>query len=492
MIIDLSECDADRAETSDVCIIGAGIAGLFLATRLTARGLRVVVLESGGRTQDDADHPLNHVKIVGQPYGGATRGRARCLGGTSTLWGGALIPFFESDLLARPHVGVEAWPVGFRELEPYPSEIEDIFGIDHSGYDGTSLDRVNDHYRTVRSDPDIVPRFAKWPTFKNRNVATLFQDTLSSSENLAVLLNANATDFAINRETRRLETITARSRTGQRVIVTSQQFVICSGAIEATRLALLLDRQTDGRPFEGCSALGRYFHDHISMPAGRVKPRDRDGLNRLAGFLFSGRTMRSLRFELSSPAQAADGVASAFAHIGFEATRVSGFAALRTIMQAVQKRQRVRGSDLLALGQDLPYVMRAGYWRAVYRQLLWPSPANYDLHMVAEQLPRAENRIVLDGATDMFDCQIAAIDWRVSSADMGTIQAFAKRFDTFWTRQGLDMVADIDWILDLKTDGMIDPPSALGDIYHPGGTTRMGCDPTQSVVNADLTTFAVP
>jgi choline dehydrogenase-like flavoprotein len=44
--------EADRAEIAvdaDVCVVGAGIAGLVLATRLARSKRRIVVVESGGK-----------------------------------------------------------------------------------------------------------------------------------------------------------------------------------------------------------------------------------------------------------------------------------------------------------------------------------------------------------------------------------------------------------------------------------------------------------
>ena len=57
--------------SADVCVIGAGIAGLFAATRLAKSGKRIVVIESGGRTFDPKLHSLNEVDNAYNTYGGA-------------------------------------------------------------------------------------------------------------------------------------------------------------------------------------------------------------------------------------------------------------------------------------------------------------------------------------------------------------------------------------------------------------------------------------
>lgn len=55
-----------------------------LANALTRAGLSVLLLESGGERQMEEVHPLNAVELTAQNYRGATEGRFRGLGGTST------------------------------------------------------------------------------------------------------------------------------------------------------------------------------------------------------------------------------------------------------------------------------------------------------------------------------------------------------------------------------------------------------------------------
>src|SRR5260370_19442965 len=102
MIRDLAGIPASFQETAtDVLVIGAGIAGLLVATRLARAGRRVLVAESGGLKQIDETHPLNEVEQLGDIYSGVDHGRFRCLGGTSTRWGGAMLPFHPADLAPR-------------------------------------------------------------------------------------------------------------------------------------------------------------------------------------------------------------------------------------------------------------------------------------------------------------------------------------------------------------------------------------------------------
>jgi choline dehydrogenase-like flavoprotein len=82
MIADLQAVSGTAGPTPcQVTIIGAGTAGCLIASELSRAGISVLVLESGGATQEDDTHPLNRVVQSGEIYRGAERGRFRCLGG---------------------------------------------------------------------------------------------------------------------------------------------------------------------------------------------------------------------------------------------------------------------------------------------------------------------------------------------------------------------------------------------------------------------------
>ena len=61
MIRDLAAQEQDVSLTTDVLVVGGGIAGLLLAAKLRERKRRVLVIESGGREQREDTHPLNRV-----------------------------------------------------------------------------------------------------------------------------------------------------------------------------------------------------------------------------------------------------------------------------------------------------------------------------------------------------------------------------------------------------------------------------------------------
>ena len=475
-----------RLQQSDVLIIGAGIAGLLLATSLRDKGVRVTVLESGDKEQKEEVHPLNATVQLGDRYLGASHGRFRALGGTSSRWGGALIPFSPSDFLPRQYVGFPGFPVSYGELIRYLPTVEKLFGIETGSYDDDFVKEIRATTCIPTGDSEFKTRFAKWPPFKKRNLASIFAKRIETDPDLVVWVNATATEFNTNNETGELRSVTARCKGSASITVDAPIMVICAGAIESTRLLLLLDINRNSRIFFGCTALGRYFSDHMSLPVAHIEAKDVNKLNRLAGLRFVGSSMRSVRFELAEGVQKKERVPNAFGHISFRALQKSGFDVLRDFLRARQRGIAGSSGTYQDALQALPYFAKLAWWRGIHKQLAWPTPAAYDLHVVAEQLPKFDSRITLVSNTDIFGLQLAGIQWSISSADLETFKVFTRYFERFWHRYELDKIGHLNW-----RDSTHGSDAQSADVYHPSGSTRMGLDGRSAVVDADLKSFHV-
>jgi glycine/D-amino acid oxidase-like deaminating enzyme len=93
----------------DVCVIGAGAAGIYLAVQLASKGLDVILVEAGGSICGDASEVGFDVRFSADPYPGAIKGRAFGLGGTTSRWGGLLVPHTRHDLREPADVVADAW-----------------------------------------------------------------------------------------------------------------------------------------------------------------------------------------------------------------------------------------------------------------------------------------------------------------------------------------------------------------------------------------------
>src|SRR3954468_4916258 len=119
MLIDAAALPDGTTLEADVCIIGAGAAGIAMARALAPANLRVIVLESGGYDYDERAKDLNAGRSVGRPYLPLDVCRWRCLGGTTNHWGGWCLPQEPIDF-------ERGWPFGRAELDPFYSRAQDV------------------------------------------------------------------------------------------------------------------------------------------------------------------------------------------------------------------------------------------------------------------------------------------------------------------------------------------------------------------------------
>jgi hypothetical protein len=162
MIRDLSHSD-DRRLTANcrICVIGGGVAGLIAASRLSASGHRVIVLESGDRKPLGRYDAFNSIEQAGETYANAVTGRTRALGGTSTTWGGRIMPLAPYDMEPRDYLGLSAWPIDRADLDQFTSEIERLFRLDQSPYEELLLPPPHRFEPLPGDSPDMTPRWSK-------------------------------------------------------------------------------------------------------------------------------------------------------------------------------------------------------------------------------------------------------------------------------------------------------------------------------------------
>jgi len=101
---------APDAQPWDLCIVGAGAAGLALAAQFLDTPWRVLVLESGLSDPDAFGNELNVLDSVGMRHDGWRDGRVRSFGGTTRAWGGQRRPTYECNCQHGNHALTQIEP----------------------------------------------------------------------------------------------------------------------------------------------------------------------------------------------------------------------------------------------------------------------------------------------------------------------------------------------------------------------------------------------
>lgn len=470
MIGDFEELPTDAPLDADVCVIGAGPAGIAIAREFLGSGTRVLLVESGGLDQDDAvDGPLNDAENVGLALPTLYDGRTRAFGGATKLWPGQCVRLDTADFERRDWVPDSGWPIGRTDLDPFYDRAEAWFGMPAESSDDQAWRRFG---MTPPPFDGLVHRTSMYTPFPD--VGTHFRAEFAQSPNVRVLLGATVARIRTGPDgaAERAEIRTRDGRVGE---VSARVFVLAGGGVENARMLLLSDLGNDH------DVVGRYFQEHPTIWVD-LDVDAPEALQRFYGRL-GRRTIRYLpKIRLAEQVQRERRTLSAVSDILFDLTETVGVRSARELSSALQDRRRPVGvgpAQLWGAVRELDRVALGAYRRFVQGR---PSTAPWDraqLKILVEQAPHRDSRVTLSEQPDALGLPKARVDWRLTELDRHTTRSMTGIMDSELRRLGLARLRGPEWLDD---DDWTDH---VEEGCHHMGTTRMSTDPRSGVVDAD-------
>ncbi len=469
MILDFDDAAVGTDHVADVCIVGAGIAGLAIARELMDTPTTVLLVESGGLAPEPAVSRLNEGENVGLGLGLET-GRARTFGGTGTVWPGQCIRLDPFDLEDRDWVPESGWPVSAADLDPWYDRAEQWLGIPATASDEQAWRRYGLVPPAV--DPDLLVH--KSAVYSPRpDVGALHRRDFERSDRVRVLLHATAAEIRTEAGGTVASELEVRSLSGRTGRVRARTFVLCGGGLENARLMLLSKLGSD--------TVGRYLQDHPTIWADVAADRPA-ALQEFYNVLGRGRVRYVPRLRLGYETQRREQVLNAIATFVYDDTVTPGLAAAREISSALQERRRPARLGRAELGgalHELDRVASAG-WRRFVRGRPSAGPLDrVQVKILVEQAPNRDSRISLSSEPDALGLPRVSVDWRLTELERRTTRVFTDALDGELRRLGLGRLTGTEWL-----DGD-DWTSGFEDAYHPIGSTRMSTDPARGVVDRD-------
>jgi choline dehydrogenase-like flavoprotein len=471
-LIDARRLDAghDFGE-HDVCVVGAGAAGAYVAHRLGQLGLRVLLLEAGGQTCVRGDALGIGLELGGSSYRGATLGRAFGLGGTTSLWGGQLVPYADTDIPRPAEALASAWQHIVARVAEHGRQVRCVLGLPPERATG-SAGPFEPEAQRLRAAGLSLLASERLP-FHRRNFSKLLSSTYSGRGRVDVCLHALVRRWSLaagSDGSAHVESVTLRSA-GREHSVRAPAFVLAAGAIESARSLLEIRASCATDPFRERS-IGQNLTDHLSCTVARVPGPSRAAIIERFGPRFEAGALTSPRFLDAAPLAA---LARGFFHFIFELDS-PGLRLARKALSALQARRRPELS-LDELRSGTRGLFGLGYERVVRSRLHVPEETPMHLQLDLEQLPSAERCITLNERRDAFDRPLAELRWGVSPADLEQVSRLTRRFAQLWS--GSPELPELEFELAA-------PASATPlDAYHPAGVCRLGSD-AAAVVAPDL------
>ncbi len=485
MIEQLDDLADGISLAADVCIVGAGAAGLTIAREFLGTNTQVVLVESGGWTARDETQDLYGGELQGKPFRGLQAGRARVFGGTTTLWGGQCIPLDPLDFKHRHWVRFSGWPIAGAELAPYYEQAKQRLGITSEEYDQPVWSRFG--LEPVAFDGDQLQPlhgvFIRRPDLGRR-----FRAELAAASNIRVLLHANVVRLETDAFGTQMRRVAFRSLAGRAGQVDARRVVLCAGAIENARLLLLSDQTHRNGLGNSHDLVGRFLQDHPCGRCAQIVTHNPRRLQDHWNMLYGRRADYLPKLALSAAAQRREQVLNCVGRLEYEYEPDSGMQAMRELIAAARARRLppCLWRKLALLGTGAPDLAMNG-WRLMARGLSPGSrPRRIHLEAFSEQAPDPGSRVTLGRSLDALGLRRVRVDWRLDASAWKTLRVFTRIVQEEFARLGLGELRPSDWL------GADPPPcSAVVDSYHPAGTTRMAHRASEGVVDTDCQVFGV-
>jgi choline dehydrogenase-like flavoprotein len=464
--------------TADVCIAGAGAAGITLAVEFARKGKKVLLLEGGGALREDSSQALYDSEIVGLPHRGIHTGRIRVKGGTTVRWGGQILELDALDFTPRPGIPDSGWPFPKTELASFYERALNLEG----------LAKVERSDEAVWRDLDLpFTQFADLEAYLSRwcpepNFARLHNRTLTTHPNIHLWLHSSVVEMMIETET--VTGLRCRTLTGIEAIFHARHYIFALGGIESSRF--FLQPRSDGLPWNRSGLLGQHFQDHIDCNAALIEPHDLASFHDNFDPIITHGFKYLPKLRLPPRLQAQLGTLSIGSTMSFEDTGKVRMQAKHTIRNLMRGRfSDVTRGNLTHTAKHVRMLFRQAWRYYVQHRAYAPPTVRILLRIHCEQEPTSRSSITLTEQRDSLGLLRIRFDWQISERELETIRQYV-----LVAQRSLAGVARITPDEDLMS-GSPKFFTRCDDSNHHMGGMRMSTSDSTGIVDTNLRLYGL-
>jgi choline dehydrogenase-like flavoprotein len=450
----------------DICIVGAGAAGISISLDWINSPYRVILLESGGFDYDDQVQDLYKGENTGQTYYPLRSNRLSYFGGTTNHWAGMCSPFDALDFKKRDWVPHSGWPISREDLDPFYARANKILKLGPYEY---SLEYWQKQVPNLNPFPldDRVIWFKMWQNsplngFKG-GLKKDYADPILKAKNVHLYTYATAVDILTEENVSHVTELKVRNHAGKRHTVKARHFILAGGAIQNARMLLAASSQAPNGLGNDHDNVGRYFMEHLEIHAAELwllRPFPTD--------LFTWSKIwceLAIREEVLEKNRILNGTAGPD-DLAFEKNTPPRMETYQDDdpRKAVDNWMRSWDvADSLAKLEGQGAITRA-----------------YSLQTRLEQAPNPDSRVQLSQEKDALGMPRANLHWALTDLDKQSIRRINEIIGEEVGKAGFGRLKFIDEFSDPKN---LSWPKGTNGGWHHMGTTRMSDDPRTGVVD---------
>jgi choline dehydrogenase-like flavoprotein len=465
MHIDARNLENNANIEGDICIIGAGAAGISIALDWIDKPYKVILLEGGGFEYDDRVQNLYQGKTTGQKYFPLKSARLHYFGGTTGHWAGMCSPFDNIDFMKRDWVPDSGWPISRKDLDPFYARAHEKLKLGPYQYDFDFWRKELPNLNPFPLDETVV--WNKMWQFSTARFNKLYSDTIIKAKNIHLYTYANVVDIKANENVSEIKTVVVKNYAGKTHTVKAKQFIMACCAIQNARMLLASNTQAPHGLGNDNDVVGRYFMEHLEVSSAELwlsKPFPTN--------LYTweyGVTKASAELAIAEKVQ-------------IENKILNGTASLNSLSFSRHSKSRMetwQDEDPRKASENM-----FSNWEQAAKEAEKDNKGSishaYELSTRIEQAPNPNSRITIGPEKDELGVPRANLHWELTALDKRSVRRIYQLIGQQIGIAGIGRVNLLEFLRDENDNSF---PDTTNGGWHHMGTTRMNTDPKKGVVN---------
>ncbi len=463
MHIDARELEDNSLIEGDICIIGAGAAGIAMALEWMNTPFKIILLEGGGFEYDEQVQNLYAGKTTGQHYFPLKSIRLHYFGGTTGHWAGWCSTFDEIDFKKRDWVPHSGWPIGLKDINPFYPRAQKYVELGADEYTVPYWRQKDEAMKPFELDENKV--WSKmWQFSPPTRFGAKYKDSIVNASNIHLYTYANLVNITANEHVSNIKEVIVKNHAGKRHTVRAKYFILACCSIQNARILLSANAQASKGLGNDHDHVGRYFMEHLEIKTGSLWLADPSEvtLYMMEFGVTKARAELAISEKMQAEHQILNGTSSLFP-LDLAINQPAFIEVWKDNEGAMDTAIKELNSEVKQRELNIPKGFKA-----------------FQLFTRMEQAPNANSRVTLDAERDSLGMPRANLHWELTSLEKNSLRKINSIIGQEVGRVSMGRVKIYDYLEDEKDESW---PSFAGGGWHHMGTTRMSDDPKLGVVD---------